>query len=564
MRRFGIPKAGGFLAAWAVGFLLWTDASAAATPFSKEPYLANAGPTAVTIHYEAASPGDGVVLFGTGGAMNRQVPATLFEKCSYPANPKDKSSPKVAAYLYRARLTDLVPGTSYQYQVLPAGKGGPASTAKTFRTFPLKPERITFIAYGDTRTNAAAHRSVAACFSRHEPLFILHDGDLVTSGKALELWGPQFFTPLADVIDHVPIMPALGNHEGGAENLLRFFDQPGGRTWYSFDCGPVHVTVLDDQQTKPENVQWLDQDLAAAKAPWKIAMYHAPTFNLEGHKSDAVRLTFLPVFEKYGVDVVVAGHSHTYERFVPLVRKGPPTAGAAAGVRGVAGAAAPRPITFITAGGGGAPLVKVSAGPKPAILAKTERAYHYCVFTVDAETLRVEVLGADGAKIDALTITKKGGRYDAAYLAQARPMEEAILVQGVLTAPAPVIDAAPTIEKPAAVSLKLRFLGLGAPAALSVRLAEASAGAYAMDPVAVDVATEKEATVALKVRALKNAAGEKGAGEKGAALKPELRFILTAKALGFEATGETGPAAYRSADKEKSKGKAAEEAEATP
>jgi predicted phosphodiesterase len=474
--------------------------------------------------------------------MDRQVPAALAEKCSYSANPKDKSAPKLTVYLYRARLTGLVPGTAYQYQVQPAGKGGPASAAKTFRTFPVKPERITFISYGDTRTNPEAHRSVAACFSRHEPLFILHDGDLVTSGKALEMWGPQFFTPLVNVIDHIPIMAALGNHEGGAENLLRFFDQAGGRTWYSFDCGPVHVTVLDDTQTKPENVQWLDQDLAASKAPWKIAMYHAPTFNLEGHKSDAVRLTFLPVFEKYGVDVVVAGHSHMYERFVPLFRKGPASVGAAS-----------RPITFITAGGGGAPLVKgAAAGPKPAILARTERAYHYCVFTVDAETLHVETLGADGAKIDALVITKKGGRYDAAYLAQARPMEEAILVQGVLTAPAPVIDAAPTAEKPATVSLKLRFLGLGAPAALSVRLAEASAGAYAMDPVTVEVATEKEATVALKVRALK-----KVAGEKGAALKPELRFVLTAKAFGLEATSETPPAGPRSAEKKESKGKAA-------
>ena len=560
MRRFGISLAWGVLAALVAVFLLGARAGAADAPFTKGPYLANAGQTAVTIHYETASPGDGVVLFGTGGAMDRQVPAALAEKCSYSANPKDKSAPKLTVYLYRARLTGLVPGTAYQYQVQPAGKGGQASVPKTFRTFPVKPERITFISYGDTRTNPEAHRSVAACFSRHEPLFILHDGDLVTSGKALEMWGPQFFTPLVDVIDHIPIMAALGNHEGGAENLLRFFDQAGGRTWYSFDCGPVHVTVLDDTQTKPENVQWLDQDLAAAKAPWKIAMYHAPTFNLEGHKSDTARLTFLPVFEKYGVDVVVAGHSHMYERFAPLVRKGPPLAGAAAGARGAAGAAAPRPITFITAGGGGAPLVKgAAAGTKPAILARTERAYHYCVFTVDAETLHVEALGADGAKIDALTITKKGGRYGDAYLAQARPTEEAILVQGVLTAPAPVIDAPPTAEKPAAVSLKVRFLGLGAPASLTVRLADASAGAYAMEPFVADVATDKEATVALKVRALK-----KVAGEKGAALKPDLRFILTAKTLGLEATGETGPAAYRSADKEKSKGKAAEEAEATP
>jgi hypothetical protein len=80
-----------------------------------------------------------------------------------------------------------------------------------------------------------------------------------------------------------------------------------------------------------------------------------------------------------------------------------------------------------------------------------------------------------------------------------------------------------------------------------------------MEPFVADVATDKEATVALKVRALK-----KVAGEKGAALKPELRFVLTAKAFGLEATSETPPVGPRSVEKEKSKGKAAEEAAATP
>ena len=295
MRRFGLSLAGGVLAALAAVFLLGARAGAADAPFTKGPYLANAGPTAVTIHYETASPGGGIVQFGTGGAMNRQVPAALFEKYSYPSDSKDKSSPKVTAYLYRARLTDLTPGTAYRYQVLPAGKGGPASAAKALRTFPLKPERITFVAYGDTRTNPADHRTVAAALVRQEPLFILHDGDLVAAGSSFDMWGPQFFTPLADVIDHIPIMVTRGNHEQAPENLLRFFDLPGGRTWYSFDCGPVHAAVLDDAQTKADAVQWLDQDLAASKAPWKLVMYHAPSFNFEGHKSDAVRLTFLPL-----------------------------------------------------------------------------------------------------------------------------------------------------------------------------------------------------------------------------------------------------------------------------
>ncbi|MCX5655004.1 MAG: metallophosphoesterase family protein [Planctomycetota bacterium] len=551
MRRFWIPLGGCILAMLAALFLLWIETHASATLFTKEPYLANAGPTAVTVHYETASPGDGVVLFGAGGAMDRKATAALFEKCSYSSSPKERSAPLHTAYLYRAHLTDLAPGTSYRYQVLPAGQGGLGSAARTFRTFPLRPDRVTFIAYGDTRTNPKEHRAVAAAMVRHDPLFILHDGDLVASGGSLEMWGPQFFTPLADVIDHIPIMVTLGNHEGAPANLLRFFDTPGGRTWYSFDCGPVHVSVLDDRQSSKDFLEWVVQDLAASKAPWKIVMYHAPTFNLEGHKSDTGRLTFLPLLEKYGVDVVVTGHSHLYERFVPLVRKS-----------AAAGAASPQLITFITTGGGGASLTTGPAHGTPPILAKTARAYHYCLFTVDAETLHVDTLRPDGAKIDALTITKKGGRYDEAYLAQARPMEEAILTQGVIPLSAPVVESLPTPEKPGTVSLAVRFPGLGAPVALAVRLAESSADAYAIDPVNVEVAADKDAAVRLTLRALKKVAAEKD--EKRRVLKPEPRFILTAKALGMEASCETGPVAYRTHVDEKAKAKAAQEAGAAP
>jgi predicted phosphodiesterase len=553
MRHFEVRWAGRALAVAAAVFLLCAVAGAADSLFTKGPYLANAGPAAVTIHYETASPGDGIIQVGTGGAMNRQVPATLFEKYSYPANPKDKSSPQVTAYLYRARLADLAPGTAYQYQVLPTGKGGPASAPKTFRTFPVKPERITFIAYGDTRSKPAEHRTVVAAFLRQEPLFILHSGDLVTSGSSFDLWSPQFFTPLADIIDHIPVMVTMGNHERAAENLLKFFDLPAGKTWYSFDCGPVHVTVLNDRQATSEAVKWLDQDLAASKAPWKIAMHHAPSFNFEGHKSDAVRPTFLPLYEKYGVDVVVTGHSHLYERFKPLARKGPAPAGVAPGV------VSPHPITFITAGGGGAPLAVMAGRPMPSVLAKTQRAYHYCVFSVDAESLSMDALLPDGAKIDSLAITKKNGRYDDAYLAQVRPMEEAILQQGVIPMSAPAVESLPNAENPGTITMRVRFPGLGAPVALVARLTDASAAAYAMEPVAVEVAPNKEANVILKVRALKNVVAEKG--DK---LKPEPRFILTAKACGYEATCETGPLGYRISEKDKAKAKAADKEKLMP
>ena len=554
MKRGKGPLAVGILVAATAAWLLLASVHAGAPLLTKGPYLQNPGPTAITIQYETASPGDGLVRFGAAGAMDQKAAAPLYEKVEHPENSKDKKSPMRAAYLYRARLAGLRPGTTYQYQVLPMGEGGPAAAPSTFKTFPDKADRVTFIAYGDTRTSPQSHRAVAANFNKHDPAFILHDGDLVASGDRYDLWGPEFFTPLADVIDHIPMMVAFGNHERDAKYLLQLFDLPGGRTWYSFDYGPVHVVVLDDTKTGPDVLAWLGQDLAGAKAPWKIAVYHQPSFNFEGHKSDMVRLTFLPLFQKYGVDVVVAGHSHLYERFKPLMPVAVPPGGAGAAAAAATAQALRRPITFITAGGGGAPLYGGAGLPPQPVLAKAAKAYQYCVFTVDAETLRLQALTPDGATLDTLTIGKKGGRYDDAYLAEARPMEEAILAQGVIPLAPPTVEALPTPEQPGRAVIQVRFPGMAVPVTVTVRLAEESAQAYAMDPVTAEIRPNQEGDIDVPLRALRKVAAERN--EKRSVLDPEPRFVLVAKAAGLQATCETGKVAYHLGETGKSKAKA--------
>jgi hypothetical protein len=203
------------------------------------------------------------------------------------------------------------------------------------------------------------------------------------------------------------MMIAIGNHDGGPANLLRIFDLPGARTYYSFDCGPVHVVMLDAFQEGPEVQQWLDRDLAATRAPWKVAAYHTPTFNLAGHRSRDHRQSFLPLFIKHGVDVVFAGHSHVYERFKPMI----------------ADANAGRVITFITTGSAGGRLRPVVPD---AVLARTASMYAYFVVTADSGTFRIDVFESAGKLFDSLTIGKNGGKYDDFYLSQAIPMSQAI------------------------------------------------------------------------------------------------------------------------------------------
>ncbi len=509
-----------------VGFALPVRAA-----ITKGPYLQNPSPKAVTVQWETDEPGEPVVRFypaaeGYRGPIQTAA-GRVHEKVTLGVTPGDPGSPAPVFYLYRARLENLAPNTEYRYWVENSveGKGAVASEPRIFRTWPAKAERVTFIAYGDSRSNPEAHRAVARNFNRHSPDFILHTGDLVQSGGSFEQWGPQFFEPLADIIDHVPMLIARGNHEGGAENVLRLFDMPEGRTWFSFDYGPVHVVVLDYGKEDEGVLAWLEKDLAASKAPWKIAAYHVPTFNLGGHRSAAGRTTFLPLFEKYGVDVVLTGHSHIYERFRPLRRAGVPGA---------------QPISFITTGGGGAPLYDVTEHP---LLAKTAKVLHYCLFTADAKTLRMQTFTPDGKVLDALTISKKDGQYDEAYLAQAQPMEAAILAQAAARLGPPVLAALPSGSAPVAAVLKVDLPGLGPETAITVRVADASAESYAAEPVALKVRAGKSAEVRLLVRALKPVTTETTG--KGQVLRPPLRLAISVSAAGFQETIESSDAVLK-------------------
>jgi Icc-related predicted phosphoesterase len=113
----------------------------------------------------------------------------------------------------------------------------------------------------------------------------------------------------------------------------------GTKEWYSFDYGPIHFVMLDgygsrnvngvdrrfyaDTVNHPE-VIWLKQDLAATTKKWKIVYLHFPPYTMGGHNSEVesdligIRQYINPIFERFGVDMVVSGHSHTYERSYPL------------------------------------------------------------------------------------------------------------------------------------------------------------------------------------------------------------------------------------------------------
>lgn len=371
-------------------------ASEQAPRFAKLPYLQNPGRTEIIIRWATTGPTTCTVHYGIEGAVATTLKEQPFD-WAYAAPDGNERE-----HLYRARLTALTPGSQYRYAVT----CGKTTIAGTFRTAPEADEPFTFIAYGDSRTRTDVHSEVASCFRQHRPAFILHTGDMVNYGLYAE-WQEQFFDPLGGVLRDVPLWPARGNHEGDAVAFAQLFELPGGATYYSFDYANAHFVCLDSMQVRNEQMlEWCAKDLAASRATWKFVFFHEPAYDAGRYRSRWGREDFLPVFRKYGVDFVLAGHTHNYQRFHPMVTRGEN---------------AEHPITHIVTGGGGAPLYSLRGH---SYLAAAESSYHYVVFHIDGKRLSLRALRPDGTEIDTLTVSKTDDRFDKEYLSEALPEDD--------------------------------------------------------------------------------------------------------------------------------------------
>ncbi|MBM3838746.1 MAG: hypothetical protein FJ398_12435 [Verrucomicrobia bacterium] len=157
--------------------------------FLKGPYLQAPGDDTMTVLWESPTNKPGTLHYGLNGRLNRALhlesPRTLTivttnSVTNVLATGKTNVT-KVAltnfAYLYEMTLTRLRPSSTYTYS---AETDGVRTPPKKFRTFGSSPNKVTFIAYGDTRTNPKIHAAVAAPFKKHNPNFILSGGLLET------------------------------------------------------------------------------------------------------------------------------------------------------------------------------------------------------------------------------------------------------------------------------------------------------------------------------------------------------------------------------------------------
>jgi hypothetical protein len=251
---------------------------------------------------------------------------------------------------YEASIAGLKAFTKYYYAIYDGERrlaGGDAD--HYFRTLPKfgksTPARIWVV--GDSGTGGLQQRKVhEAMIGRiaadKRPLdMYIHVGDMAyTDGTDIE-FQKKFFDMYQTTLRNTVCWPTMGNHEGhtsrGADGTGPYYDayvvptkaEAGGlasskEAYYSFDYGRIHFICLDshDLDRKPEGdmAMWLKADLEKTKAEWLVAFWHHPPYTKGSHDSDReqqlieMREHIMPMLEAGGVDVVLTGHSHIYER----------------------------------------------------------------------------------------------------------------------------------------------------------------------------------------------------------------------------------------------------------
>lgn len=198
-----------------------------------------------------------------------------------------------------------------------------ASQSQLDLKLPLEQKSVRFAVIGDNGTGERPQYDIAAEMETYENVahyeFVVMMGDNIYGGHKPKDFERKFEAPYKPLLDAgVKFYACLGNHDSSDETLYKPFNMNGQR-YYTFKKGDVQFFALDSNYMDPTQLDWIQQQLRESNAKWKIAFFHHPLYS-DGrfHGSDVdLRNQLMPIFEKYGVNVVMSGHDHVYERFKP-------------------------------------------------------------------------------------------------------------------------------------------------------------------------------------------------------------------------------------------------------
>ena len=188
---------------------------------------------------------------------------------------------------------------------------------------PLKPKSVRFAAFGDNGTGGQEQYDVAQQMVRQRANFpfdfVLMLGDNIYGSDTAADFRRKFEDPYKPMLDAgVKFYASLGNHDNPNQRLYKPFNMDGKR-YYSFRKENVEFFSLDSTYMDPVQLAWVEKQLSASTAQWKICYFHHPLYSdgkFHGPDRD-LRSRLEPLLAKGGVSVVLSGHEHFYERLKP-------------------------------------------------------------------------------------------------------------------------------------------------------------------------------------------------------------------------------------------------------
>jgi hypothetical protein len=208
----------------------------------------------------------------------------------------------------------------------PAAVVAPApAAAEPPVALPLRDGSLRFAVFGDFGTGERPQYELAAQMAKTHQAFpfeiVLLTGDNIYGSERPQDMETKFARPYKPLLDAgVKFYAALGNHDDRNQRGYEHFNM-GGRLYYSFDAPrqDVRFFALESTYPSPEQMAWLDAELKGSGEDWKISFFHHPLYSSGGrHGSDLeLRAAVEPLFVRYNVSVVFAGHDHFYERIRP-------------------------------------------------------------------------------------------------------------------------------------------------------------------------------------------------------------------------------------------------------
>jgi hypothetical protein len=192
-------------------------------------------------------------------------------------------------------------------------------------TLPNQKDSVHFAVIGDTGTGGTDQKHIAQRLTAMRNTFpfdiVLMMGDNLYGNENPRDYETKFAEPYKALLDaKVKFYAALGNHDDANQAMYKPFNM-NGEKYYTFKPpnGSVRFFALDSNYMDQKQVAWLEKELAASQSDWKIMFFHHPLYSSgASHGSDTtLRDQLEPLFLKYGVDAVFAGHEHFYERIKP-------------------------------------------------------------------------------------------------------------------------------------------------------------------------------------------------------------------------------------------------------